>query len=255
MGEFFKWEYVITLFPKVLSALPTTLLIVLFATLIGAAIGLLIAYLRIEKVPVLSQLCIVYVSFVRGTPILVQMFIVFYGLPSLLGSIGIDLSQWEKIYFIYITYGLNAAAFFSEIFRSSLLSVPASQYEAAASIGLTKGQTYRRVLIPQASKIAMPSLGASIINLLQDTSLAFSLGILDVMGKVQTLGALYYRVMEGYFIAAVIFIVLSIGLEQLFGLIEKKYRYPKRSKKSIRKPILPNGKKLLLLPNGKNKVN
>jgi len=255
MGEFFKWEYVVSLFPKVLSALPTTLLIVLFATLIGAAVGLLIAYLRIEKVPVLNQISIVYVSFVRGTPILVQMFIVFYGLPSLLGSMGIDLSQWDKIYFIYITYGLNTAAFFSEIFRSAILNVPASQYEAAASIGLTKGQTYRRVLIPQASKIAMPSLGASIINLLQDTSLAFSLGILDVMGKVQTLGALYYRVMEGYFIAAVIFVILSIGLEQLFGVLEKKYRLPKRSKKSIRTPFLSNDKKQLLLANGKNKVN
>lgn len=222
MGEFFKWEYVVTLFPKVLTALPTTLLIVLFATLIGSAVGLIIAYIRLEKIPILTQLFTIYVSFIRGTPILVQMFIVFYGLPSLFSLIGLDLSNWNKIYFIYITYGLNTAAFFSEIFRSSLLSVPKSQYEAAASIGLTKRQTYGRILIPQATKIAFPSLGASIITLLQDTSLAFSLGVLDIMGKVQTLGALYYRVIEGYFIAAIIFVILSITLEKVFKVLEKR---------------------------------
>lgn len=79
MGEFFKWEYVVTLFPKVLSALPTTLLIVLFATLIGSFLGFILAYFRIERIPILHQLSAIYVSFIRGTPILVQMFIVFYG--------------------------------------------------------------------------------------------------------------------------------------------------------------------------------
>ncbi|MGP7817225.1 amino acid ABC transporter permease [Niallia sp. 01092] len=256
MGEFFKWEYVFSLFPKVLSALPTTLLIVLFATIIGSVLGILIAYIRIENIPILKQICILYVSFIRGTPILVQMFIVFYGLPNLLALIGIDLSQWNKIYFIYITYGLNTAAFFSEIFRSSLLSVPVSQYEAAASIGLTKRQTYQRILIPQARAFAIPNLGASIINLLQDTSLAFSIGILDVMGKVQALGALYYRVIEGYFIAAIIFIVLSILLEKVFNILEIKYRYPSRSKKKLTGFLFTvNKNKPLLLTNEKNKSN
>ncbi|PAD20752.1 amino acid ABC transporter permease [Terribacillus saccharophilus] len=237
MNEFFKWEYVITLFPKVLSALPTTLLIVLFATLIGSFLGLIIAYCRIERIPVLNQFSAVYVSFIRGTPILVQMFIVFYGLPSLLGAIGIDISMWDKLYFIYITYGLSTAAYFSEIFRSALSSVPNSQYEAAASIGLTKWQTYRRTLIPQAGKIAFPNLGVSIVNLLQNTSLAFSLGVLDIMGKVQTLGALYYRVLEGYFIAAVIFIVLSISLEKVFDILERRINAPKRIKQNNVQPL------------------
>ncbi|XNN69044.1 amino acid ABC transporter permease [Bacillus pumilus] len=160
MSEFFKWEYVVTLFPKVLSALPTTLLIVLFATLIGSFLGFILAYFRIERIPVLHQLSAIYVSFIRGTPILVQMFIVFYGLPGVLAAIGLDISMWNKLFFLYITYGLNTAAYFSEIFRSALSSVPASQYEAAASIGLTKWQIYRRTLIPQAGKIALPNIGA-----------------------------------------------------------------------------------------------
>ncbi|SNZ10188.1 L-cystine transport system permease protein [Terribacillus aidingensis] len=237
MNEFFKWEYVITLFPKVLSALPTTLFIVLFATLIGSFLGLIIAYCRIERIPIVNQISAVYVSFIRGTPILVQMFIVFYGVPSLLGVIGIDISNWNKLYFIYITYGINTSAYFSEIFRSAISSVPASQYEAAASIGLTKWQTYRRTLIPQAGKIAFPNLGVSIVNLLQNTSLAFSLGVLDIMGKVQTLGALYYRVLEGYFIAAIIFIVLSISLEKLFNMLEKRMHAPKRSRQVTMQPL------------------
>ncbi|MGG1861860.1 amino acid ABC transporter permease [Bacillus safensis] len=230
MGEFFKWEYVVTLFPKVLSALPTTLLIVLFATLIGSFLGFILAYFRIERIPVLHQLSAVYVSFIRGTPILVQMFIVFYGLPGVFAAIGLDISMWNKLIFLYITYGLNTAAYFSEIFRSALSSVPASQYEAAASIGLTKWQIYRRTLIPQAGRIALPNIGVAIVNLLQNTSLAFTLGVMDIIGKVQTLGALYYRVLEGYFIAAVIFILLSLLLEKAFDLLEKQINTPKTRK-------------------------
>jgi L-cystine transport system permease protein len=225
MSEYFNFERLLYFIPKVLSALPTTLLIVLVATAGGLALGMVLAFVRIEKVPVLSQISLVAVSFLRGTPIIIQMFIVYYGLPMLLMGIGIDIMGWDKIYYIFVTYALNTAAFFSEIIRSSVLSVPMAQRDASAASGLTKLETYRRIIIPQSIAIAIPSLGMSMTGLLQDTSLAFTLGILDVIGRVRALGAITSHVLEGYIVAACIFILLSACLEKLFGWLERRTTY------------------------------
>jgi L-cystine transport system permease protein len=222
MPVFFTWENVFFFLPRVLSALPTTLLIVGVASVSGLVLGLLLAFPRLENIPFLKQICTVFVSFIRGTPILVQMFIVYYALPMLLLGVGIDITRWNKIYFIFITYGLNTGAYFSEIIRASILGVPKAQKDAAAAAGLTKVQAYYRIIIPQSAVIAIPSLGTSIVSLLQDTSLAFSLGILDVIGRVRALGALTSRILEGYIDAALVFIVLTIALEKCFGYLEAK---------------------------------
>lgn len=229
MSEFFKWEYVVSFFPKILSALPTTLAIVAVATAVGMVLGLAIAFVRIEKVPVLSQISQVFVSFIRGTPILVQLFLIYYGLPIVFTALG----NIEKIDYVYITYGLSTAAFFSEIFRSAISSVATDQKEAAASVGLTKLQTYRRIILPQAVQIAIPATGTMIVSLLQDTSLAFSLGVIDVIGKVRALAALTYRSLEGYFVAAIIFIVLSIVLERVFAWLTKRFQFQSKAKTEV----------------------
>lgn len=225
MDSFFKWDAVLYFFPKVLSALPVTLLIVLVATVGGLLLGLLFALVRIEKVPVFNSLVRVIVSFLRGTPILIQMFIVYFGIPLLLKAFGVNMTNFNKMAAIYITYALNASAFFSEILRSSILSIPASQMEAAWSVGLTQRETYIRIIFPQAIKIALPSLGTQMISLLQDTSLAFSLGIIDMIGKVKSLSILVQRSLEGYIVAAIIFIVLSFVLEFVFRGLERKTQY------------------------------
>jgi L-cystine transport system permease protein len=212
------------MFPKVLTALPTTLLIVLVATIIGILFGILLAFVRLERIPGLNQVAICFVSFIRGTPILIQMFIVYFGLPPLLRNIGIDISTWDKIYFIFVTYGINTGAYFSEIFRSSILSVPKTQMDAARSVGLSRASTYKRIIIPQSIPIAIPGVGVMMTNLLQDSSLAFAFGILDVIGKARTLGQLRNRSIEGYIVSAVIFTVLAIGIEKSFALLEKRNR-------------------------------
>jgi L-cystine transport system permease protein len=225
MPKFFEFKNILFFLPRVLSALPTTLLIVTVATLLGLILGLVLAFLQLEKVPVLKQLCQVYVSFIRGTPILIQMFIVYYALPMVLLPLGINITRWNKIYFIFITYGMNTGAYFSEILRSAILAVPRAQKDAAAAAGLTRLQAYIRIIIPQSAVIAIPSLGTSMTSLLQDTSLAFSLGILDVIGRVRALGALTSRILEGYVVAAVIFIILTIALEKFFGYLETRTRH------------------------------
>ena len=222
MPDFFRWENVLYFLPKVLSALPVTLGIVLVATASGLVLGLATALLQVERIPVARRLCRLYVLFIRGTPIIIQMFIVYYGLPLLLMKAGIDITRAGKIWFVYITYGINSGAYFSEIFRSAILAVPKSQWDAAAAFGLTRAQTYRRLVLPQSLVIAIPAFGTMITGLLQDTSLAFTLGILDVIGRVRALGALTSRILEGYVVAAGVFVVLSLALEKLFGFIEKR---------------------------------
>jgi L-cystine transport system permease protein len=222
MPDFFVWDNFFFFLPKVLSALPVTLRITGVATVVGLVLGLVLAFCQLEKIPVVRFLCRVFVSFIRGTPIIVQMFITYYGFPLLLLKIGVNITRWDKIIFIYITYGLNTAGYFSEIIRGAILSVPRSQRDAAFAAGLTKVQTYGKIIIPQSIPIAIPGLGTGMVNLLQDTSLAFMLGILDVIGRVRALGSLRLRILEGYVAAALIFAVLSIVLEKVFGLIEAK---------------------------------
>jgi L-cystine transport system permease protein len=216
---------VIDYFPKIFSRLPVTLLITGLATVVGVALGLALAFIRLYRTPVLNQISAVFISFMRGTPIIVQMFVVYYGLPALLLLVHVDINRWDKLYFVIITYGLNASAFMGEIFRASVASVPAGQSEAAYSVGLTKLQTFRRIVAPQAVRTALPSFGASLVGLLQDTSVAFPLGIIDVMGKVQTLGAVTYHYLEGYVCAAIIFVALSLVIEKSFSLLEKRFSF------------------------------
>lgn len=222
MGQLFDarliWEY----FPKILSRLHITLGIVLLATLIGFLLGTILALFRLYKVPVLNQLTLLFVSFNRGTPVIVQLFIVFYGLPILLLLVGVDINRWDKLNFVIIAYGLNAAAFMSEIIRAAIMSVSVGQTEAAYSVGMTRYQAFIRIVAPQSVVIALPSLGTNMVGLLQDTSIAFSLGIVDVIGKVRAIGANTYHTMEGYIGASIIFIILSIMLEKLFSFIEKR---------------------------------
>jgi len=227
MGKMFDFSLIFKDLPLLLSCLHITLLIVIFATVIGLILGIVLALFRLYKIPILSQLATLYISFNRGTPIIVQLFIVYFGLPNVLLSIGIDVNRWDKLYFVIITYGLNAAAFMSEIIRASITSVDIGQTEAAYSVGMTRLQTFYRIVAPQSLLIALPNLGTSFLGLLQDTSLAFTIGIIDVMGKAKAIGATTYHSIEAYIAAAIIFLVLGTLLEKGFTIIEKKVEYKK----------------------------
>lgn len=227
MGKIFDIKLVFEYFPQILSRLHITLLIVILATVIGLIFGIILALFRIYKIPIFNQLAIVYISFIRGTPIIVQLFVVYYGLPFLLLKVGVDINRWDALYFVILTYGFNAAAFMAEIIRAAITSVDIGQSEAAYSIGMTRIQTFFRIIAPQALLIALPSLGTSFLGLLQDTSLAFTMGIIDVIGKVQAIGARTYHNIEGYVGAAIIFLTLSILLEKSFSIIERKVSYKK----------------------------
>jgi L-cystine transport system permease protein len=224
MHDLFDPATVLLYLPKLLAKLPVTLLIVLSATAAGILFGLALAFVRLYRVPVLNQATLLYISFVRGTPIIVQMFLVYYGLPMLMDLVGIDINRWDKLFFVVVTYGLHAAAYYAEIFRGAIGSVPAGQAEAAYSVGLTRFQAFRRIVAPQAVLTAVPNVGTAVAGLLQDTSLAFTIGIIDVMGEVKVIGGNTHRMLEGYTGAALIFLVLALMLERTFFSLETRLR-------------------------------
>lgn len=216
----FDFTVFIKNFPLLLSRMYITLYIVVVAIAIGFILGAFLAAVRLYKVPVLSQFAKAYVSFVRGIPILVLLFIVYIGVPMIFSKFGIRANRWNSMIFVLITYSLDVAAFLSEIIRASVSGVEVGQTEAAYSVGMTKKQTFVRIVGPQAVKIAIPSLGNTIVSLLKDTSLAYTLGVIDVVGMVKVIGTRTNRSLEAYAAAAVIFFILSFALEQLFKYIE-----------------------------------
>lgn len=222
LSSIFQIRYMVEYFPKILFRFPITLLIVLVSVGGGSLLGFFLAVVRVFRVPVLKQLSALYISFIRGTPIIVQLFIVYYGLPLVLLPLGVDIVRWNKLFFVLVTYLLNDGAFLAELIRSAIESVPRGQLEAAYSIGLTTGQAYRRILLPQAFRNAAPAYGVRIIGSFQSTAMAFTLGIIDMMGQVKAIGTRTNRVLEGYVDTAIIFIVVSLLLEQFFAVLNRK---------------------------------
>lgn len=231
MANLFSWERVIKYFPKILEKFPITLNIVLVSTLIGLLLGILIAVIRLKKVPIIHQLSQIYISYIRGTPILVQLFVVYYGMPSLVKSlVGIDVTTWDKIIFVYVAYGLNQSGFMAEIIRAAIQSVPIGQTEAGYSVGMNGAQTFVRIVLPQSVRIALPGLETMFMSLFRTTALAYMLGVIDIMGKAKSIGVVTYHSLEGYVDAAIIFIITSIILEQVFHIINNKINYGKGRK-------------------------
>lgn len=226
MSDLFSWQRLADNFPKLLAYLPVTFGIVGLAAVAGVLLGILIAIVCIRRVPVLNQICTVFISFMRGTPMLVQMLVAYYGIPLLLELLfNIDSRRWPKIVFVYITFALNQGAFLSELLRSSILAIPPGQTEAGLSVGLTPFQTFRRIVMPQAARIALPGLSLDVVGLFQETSLVYMVGVIDVLGRAQTIAAQTGHVLECYILIAVFFVVISLLLRSLFSKLEEKIAY------------------------------
>ena len=226
----FEWERFKSAFPKILQNLDVTLKMIVLAEIIGIIFGILIAVIRLHKIPVLNQIFSVYISFMRGTPIMVQLLIVFYGLPAVTnGLFGIDINNWEKFIFAAITLALNESGLLAEIFRSSISSIPSSQYEAGYSVGLTWWQTFRRVILPQAIRVAVPSYGVNLVQLIQSTSLAYYIGVMDIMGRAKAIGTVTRHNLEPYLVCTVIYVVFSLFVKLIFQYLSKRTTYIKKA--------------------------
>ena len=221
MSSFFDIGYVFEAIPKLLSYLHITIEILVLSIFFGLILGIIIAVPRLYKIPVLKQIATLYISFIRGTPILIQLFLIFYGLPFIVGMIGIDITRMDAFIFVVITYTLSNAAAFAEIFRAAIQSVDYGQAEAAQSIGMTGWQTFSRIVFPQALRVAFPNIASTSISSLKDTSLAFSIGVMDMMGRGDTLITATMNALEVYVALAIIYYVIVLLLEYGYKFIER----------------------------------
>jgi len=186
---------------------------------LGLLLGLVVAIARIGNNRVLSAVAQGYVSLMRGTPLLVQMFVIYYGLPD----IGIALEPTSAG---ILTLTLNAGAYLSESMRGAILGIGAGQWAASHSLGLTHMQTLRYIVCPQALRLAVPSLGNTLISLIKDTSLVSVITVTELLRSTQEIIAATFRPLPLYLAAAAIYWVLSTLLSRLQVRIERRCALP-----------------------------
>lgn len=223
-----NWKFLVDTFIDVLRGIPTTLFITIITLLLSAPLAILIAIARKNKVAILKTILSVYVSFIRGTPIIVQIFIIYNTVPSLLNifftafDIPIKVFEVNPILYAIIVFTLNIVATMSEVFRSALLTVSDGQYEAALCSGLTSFQAYTRIVLPQAMVSALPNLCSLSVDLIKMTSLAFAMTVQDVMAIAKIQASSGYNFVEAYLDVFVVYIVICITIEKIFKVVEKK---------------------------------
>ena len=228
--QFLNYEFMGRAVIEIIKFIPVTLKITVVSILIAVLIALLSALIRINKIPVLNKITGFYISFVRGTPLLVQIYLSYYGLPKLLDYINlrygteIDISSISAISYVYIAFSLNVGAYLSETFRAAILSVDKGQWEAALAVGMTKTKAFVRIILPQAFVIALPNLGNTVISLVKDTSLAFILSVVEMMGQAKIIGAHGLNFFEVYIVVALLYWIICIIIERAVNLWEKKLR-------------------------------
>lgn len=221
MVDYFSWERMGSAAIQILPCLWVTVKVVFIADLAGIILGLFISEVRMKRAPVLYQIATVFISFMRGTPLIVQLMLSYYFIPRLLGIFGINAVRWPKLVFAYIAYGLNQTAFVGEMFRSSIEAIPPGQIEAARSLGFKGLQTYRHVIIPQMIRIVLPAFGNDFVGLFQGTSFVYLLGIMDVLGRAKAVGTFSGHYLEPYLIALIIYVIISLVLNFGFSRLEK----------------------------------
>lgn len=212
-------EYV----PKIMTAFPVTLEIMGMSLLLSIVIGIVIAAGSLSRAKFPAAFCRGYISFMRGIPTLVLIFLIYLGLPQLMAGFGIYMNNVSTTAYIIVTLSLSSSANMAEMMRSSYIAVDKGQMEAAYSVGMTTGDALRRIVIPQAVGIAIPTLGNNIIMLFKSTSLAFTVGVLDILGKARAISAASYGAnrLNVYVATAFIFWATCALLERLFKIIEK----------------------------------
>ncbi len=233
-SDYFSFELMWTRIPKLVEKIPITLELAGLAFLISIILGLLIAVVRFKEIKVLNQIAKVFLSLIRGTPMLIQLYVAYYGIPAILRFInsvfntGIDTNIIPKIVYAFLALGIYQSAFTSETIRAALLSVDKGEIEAAHAMGMTYPQILRRIIIPEALENAMPGIANSLIGLVKGTSLASTCGIIEITYQNSLIAGRDYRYLEGYVALAIIYWIITIILEQVFKIIERKIRIPEQ---------------------------
>lgn len=191
-------------------------------TLVGSLpLGIPVAFMRMSKLAPVRWIARIYISIMRGTPLMLQMFAIYFAPYYVFGIQLTPDSKWQACIVAFI---INYAAYFAEIYRSGLQSIPRGQYEAAEVLGYSKAQTFIYIVLPQVVKRIMPAMGNEVITLVKDTSLAFSIGVAEMFSTAKALVASQVS-MVPFAIAAAIYWVFNFVVEVALGRVEKKLDY------------------------------
>jgi cystine transport system permease protein len=210
------WDLLLSSFwPIVQGALVGTIPLALASFAIGMVLAVMFALMRLSKVKLVSGIARVYISVVRGTPLLVQLFVIFYGLPS----IGLVFDPWPSA---VVAFSINVGGYAAEVVRAAILSVPKGQWEAAYMIGMSHRRALTRIILPQAARVSVPPLSNTFISLVKDTSLASLILVTELFRQAQKVAAFSGDFMLLYLEAALVYWIVCLVLSSGQGLLEKR---------------------------------
>lgn len=198
--------------PVMIKALPTTFYLLFVSVLIALVLGFFLTWAKIGKNKILKALSSIFISFMRGTPMMIQILLIFILVPMLAYQNGVDTSSWNPTIYAIIAFSLNQTAFFAEIFRSAYMSLDFGQIEAAQSLGMNGFQVFRRVILPQGAASALPNATNMSLELMKNTSIAAVIGVYDILGQATQLSRNNYGVgtLELYLTVGVVFWVIGL---------------------------------------------
>lgn len=212
----FDVNYMLELFPILVKYLGITLEMSLIGFVIALVLSVLLALVRVFKVKGLDAVVVVYISFFRGTPLLVQLFLLYYGLPQVFPIfVGMDAFTAAVV-----GLSLHFSAYMAESIRGAILGIDKNQMEASLSVGMTEIQAMRRIILPQAARVATPSLMNYFIDMIKSTSLAFTLGVAEIMAKAQMEASSSFKFFEAFLAVALIYWLVVIFFTRIQTVLE-----------------------------------
>ena len=210
------FEYAVSISPRLFEGLKMTIAMTVCSLILGILVGLLSCFCSISKSFILNKLSGAYLSIIRGTPLMVQATFIYFGLSA---ALNMPITSFTASIIVLM---MNSGAYLSEIFRSGISAINKGQMEAARSLGLPHGVAMRKIILPQAFRIVIPSVTNQFIITLKDTSILSVIGVAEMMRQSQQLIANNFRAFETYAIVAVWYYVLVIILTKLFKLLERR---------------------------------
>ena len=213
----FRFDLIVNSFPLLLIGAGVTVQITLMSVMVGVLIGLFVGIARISSFKILRFLAAVYVDFFRGTPLLVQIFLIYFAIPAITGQ------RMDPFIAAISACGINSGAYVAEIFRAGIQSIDAGQMEAGRSLGMTWVQTMRYIIVPQAFKRVIPPLGNEFIALLKDSSLVSVIGFEELTRRGQLIIARTYGSLEIWLSVAIIYLAMTLTISRFVAYLEKKF--------------------------------
>lgn len=212
-------DYMAGLVPVILRYVPLTFGMAVVSFIAALVLASILAVIRVLRVPVLTQVSGVFISFFRGTPLLVQLFLFYYGLPQAVSA----FTRITGVTAAIMGLTLHFSAYMAESLRGAISGVARDQWEAARAVGMTEGQTMRRIILPQAARVAAPTMLNYFVDILKSTSLAFTLGVTEMMGAAQKEAAGSFKYLEAFLVVAVMYWIIVEALSRVQLWTERRW--------------------------------